>query len=51
MQGFFILAVIVTEKYTKVFYLCKILTKSMEHEMYVKGTGSRCVLVKHVTDN
>ena len=32
MQGFMILAIIGTEKYTQVFYLSEIMTKSMERE-------------------
>ena len=46
MQGFMILIIIGTEKDTLVFYL-----KSMEREMYVKGTGSWCMLVEYVKDN
>ena len=32
---------------------CKILTKSMEHEMYMKlkSTGSWCLLVEYANDN
>ena len=51
MQGFMILGIIGTEKYTLVFYSTKIQTKSMEHEMKVKGTTSWCVLVEYVKDN
>ena len=45
-----ILAIKGTEKDTLVFYLSRNLTKSMEREMYVKGTGSWCVLVEYVKD-
>ena len=48
MHGFIILAIIGIEKHTLV---SKILTKSMEREMKVKGTGSRCVLVVYVKYN
>ena len=51
MQDFMILAIIGTEKNTLVFYSCEILTKSMECEMQVMGTGSWCVLVEYVKDN
>ena len=54
MQGFIILATIRTEKRTLVFYSMsqhKILTKSMECEIKVKGTGSRCLLVEYVKNN
>ena len=54
MQGFIIVATISTEKHTLEFYSTlrrKSLKKSMEREMLVKGTGSRCVLVEHVKDN
>ena len=56
MQGFMILAMIGTEKDTKVFYsTCftgrEIMTKSMEGEMYVQGIWSWCVLVEYVKDN
>ena len=42
MQGFITLATISTEKHTLVFKLtlgCKILTKSIKREMYVKDTA------------
>ena len=35
----------------KCFTRREILTKSMEREMYVKGTGSWCVLLEYVKDN
>ena len=51
MQGFMIIGIIGTEKYTLVFYSTKIQTKSMEREMKVKGTTSWCVLVEYLKDN
>ena len=38
MQGFMILASMGSQKDTLVFFWTEILTKSMEREMYVKGT-------------
>ena len=34
-----------------VFFSTKILTQSMEREIKVKGTGSRCMLVEYVKDS
>ena len=45
MQGFIILAIISREKHTLVFYSGKVMTKSLECEMWVKGTRLRCVFV------
>ena len=50
-QGFMIVAIIGTVKDTEVFYPSRNLTKSMEREMLVKGTGSWCVLVENLKDN
>ena len=44
MQGFIILAIIGIEKHTLIFYLRKILTKSVGREMQVKGTGQGACL-------
>ena len=43
MQGFTLAAITGAEQ-TK-------LTKSVEHEIYVKGTRSRCILEGHAKDN
>ena len=51
MQGFVRLAIIWTEKHTEIFTRRKILTKSMKREIYVKSTGSWCVLVEYAKDN
>ena len=47
MQGFILTAIAAAEKCTLIL---EILTKSVEREMKVKGTGSRCLLQECVKD-
>ena len=46
IQGFIILAIMV-QRNTLVFYSASNYDKSVECEMYVKGTRSRCMLVEY----
>ena len=49
MKGFTLAAINTAEKHFN--SRCKILTKSMEHEMKIKGTRSWCMLEEYVKDN
>ena len=50
IQGFIILAIMV-QRNTLVFYSASNYDKSVECEMYVKGTRSRCMLVEYAMND
>ena len=51
MQGFILTANTAAKKLTLFLDLTQNLTKSVEHEIKVKGTRSRCLLEECVKDN